>query len=182
MALATANLLASLFTLVVAIAVAAWYLAPALRRRPLADALTLLLWFHAFRYIALQIFSAAEVGGLQASTSAQRAIAFGDAGTAALAIVTLVVLRRRLPVGRALAWGVALVGTADLVSATVVGIQGNLTDTATDWSWMILAVYVPVLWVTTVMLIWQLVSRRREPVALVTGSAVAAGAPGARST
>jgi hypothetical protein len=34
---------------------------------------------------------------------------------------------------------------------------------ATDPSWFILAFYVPFLWVTAVLLIWQLVARRRKP-------------------
>jgi len=42
MDLAAANPIASFLTLAIAITVGAWYLAPAVRARPLADALTLL--------------------------------------------------------------------------------------------------------------------------------------------
>lgn len=72
-------------------------------------------------------------------------------------------LRLQPPVGRLLAWLVAIVGIADLISATVVGIRNELTNTASNWSWFILACYVPFLWVTAIMLIWQLVTRRHEP-------------------
>ncbi len=162
MNLLAANLVATLLSFCAAIMIGLWYLAPAVARRPLADALAVLVWFHAFRYVALQIFSAAEVGGLSASSAAQRTIAFGDLATSVVALITLWALRRRLLAGRALAWLVAVIGTADLVSATIVGINGKLTDTATDLSWLILAFYVPVLWITAVMLFWQLISRRRE--------------------
>ena len=86
MNLALANLLATVVTVAVAISIGLWYLAPALRRRPVAKALTVLVWFHVGRHVAMQIFSAAEIGGLAASTSAQRTIAFGDLATAVLAL------------------------------------------------------------------------------------------------
>ena len=163
MNLPAANLLASLVTFAIAITIGVWYLAPAVRRRSLADALTVLLWFHAFRHVALQIFSAAEVGGLDAPVSAQRTIAFGDLTTSVLALVTLWALRRRLAAAWPMAWLVAIVGIADLFAATIVGVSEKMTETASNWSWFILAVYAPFLWVTAVMLVWQLVSRRGEP-------------------
>jgi hypothetical protein len=163
MDLPAANLLASMLTYAVAITIGIWYLAPALRRRPLADALTVLVWFHAFRHVAMQIFSAADVGGLDAPISAQRTIALGDITAAFLALITLWALRRPLAAARPLTWLVAIVGIADLISATVVGIDNKLSETASDWSWVILAFYVPFLWVTAVMLLWQLISRRSEP-------------------
>ena len=64
-----------------------------------------------------------------------------------------------------MAWLVAIVGTADLFSATAVGISQKLTDTASNWSWFILAFYVPFLWVAAIMLFCQLIARRREPLA-----------------
>lgn len=162
MDLLTANLLASLLTFVAFSMIAAWYVAPALKRRPVAVALTVLLWFHAFRYVALQIFSAAAVGGLTATTGALLTIAVGDLVSAVLALISIAALHRRLPVAMALVWAAAIIGTVDLVSATVAGVSGHLIDTASNWSWFILAIYVPVLWVTAVMLFWQLLTRGNE--------------------
>lgn len=162
MDLLAANLIASLITLIAFTMVALWYLAPALKRKPLAVALTILLWFHAFRYVALQIFSAGAVGGLNASSGTLQTIAFGDLVTAVLALISIAALRRGLGAARVLVWATAIIGTADLVSATVVGISGHLIDTASNWSWIILAVYVPVLWITAVMIFWQLLTRRNE--------------------
>ena len=162
MDLTAANLIASLLSYVIAILVGVWYLAPAVKQRPLGSALIFLLWFHSIRHIAMQIFSAADVGGLDASEAAQRTIAYGDLATAVLAVVAIVVLHKRLESGRYLAWLVALVGTADLISASVAGIGQELTKTATDFSWFILAFIVPILWVTSVMLFWQLYTRRNR--------------------
>jgi hypothetical protein len=177
MNLLAANLLAALLSYVAAGLAAVWYVAPALNRRPLAQALTLLMWVEAFRYVALQVFSAAEVAGLTASLTAQRVIAFGDLTTAVLALLALIALRRRHTTARALVWVVAVVGTADLVSATVTGIREQLTNTASDWSWVILAFYAPVLWVVSVLTFWQLLTRRKE--SLRGSETVATGMPAA---
>ncbi|MEW1821198.1 hypothetical protein AB0323_10445 [Arthrobacter sp. NPDC080031] len=163
MDLLVANAVASLLTLVAFTMIALWYLAPALNRKPLAAALTTLLWFHAFRYVALQIFSAAAVGGLNATIGTLQTIAFGDLATAVLALITIAALRRGLPAAKLLVWATAIIGTADLVSATVAGISGHLIDTASNWSWLILAAYVPVLWITAIMIFVQLLTRRNEP-------------------
>ena len=161
--LANANLIAMLVSFVIAITIGLWYLAPAARGRPVGSALTMLLWFQAFRHIALQIFSAAELSGLDATENAQRTIVYGDLATAVLAVAAMWAIRQRLAAGRLLAWLVAVVGIADLVSATAVGVDQQLTDTATDFSWFVLAFYTPILWVTGVMLLWQLYTRRSEP-------------------
>jgi hypothetical protein len=155
-----------------------FYLAPSVRRRALASALIMLLWFHAFRHVAMQIFSASEIGGLKATQTTQQSIAFGDLATAGLAVATIVVLHLRLDAGRWLAWVTAVVGTIDPLSATIVGIGEHLTDTATDLSWFILAFYVPILWVTAVILFWQLFTRRREP--LATSEVQGVGVPADR--
>lgn len=95
MDLGTANLIASLLSFVIAITIGVWYLAPAVRRRPLREALILLLWFHAFRHIAMQIFSASDIGGLDATEGAQRTIAFGDLATAILAVIAIWAIHSR---------------------------------------------------------------------------------------
>lgn len=171
MDLLTANLIASILSLVAFAMIAVWYLAPALNRKPLTVALTTLLWFHAFRYVALQIFSAAAVGGLNATSGTLQTIAFGDLITAVLALISIAALRRGPGVARVLVWATAIIGTADLVSATVAGISGHLIDTASNWSWFILAVYVPILWITAGMIFWQLLARRNAP---LTSAAVTA--------
>ena len=163
MNLVAANALASLVTYLLAVGIAVWHLVPALRRRSVADGLMLMVVFHAFRHVAMQIFSASEIGGLDAPDGALRTIAYGDLATATLALVALWALRLRLSTALALTWLVAVGGTVDLVSATITGVSNDLLDTASDFSWFILAFYVPFLWVTAVLLFWQLISRRHEP-------------------
>ncbi len=162
MDLTVANLLASLMSYAVGVSVAVWFLVPAAKKRSIADALFMLLFIHAFRHIALQIFSAGDVGGLDAPVSALRIIAFGDLVTSVVVLAALWALRQRHPLARPLAWTATVVGTIDLVSATVTGIGEQLTESATDFSWVILAFYVPALWITAVLALWQLVSRRTE--------------------
>ncbi len=163
MDLAAANLVAAFVSYAVAVSVAIWFLIPAARQRSVADALFMLLFIHAFRHVALQIFSAAEVGGLDASDGALRVIAFGDLATSVLVLIALWALRQRKSFARVLVWVSTLVGMVDLVSATVTGIGEQLTETATDFSWMILSFYVPALWVTAILTLWQLATRRSEP-------------------
>src|SRR5215468_3999733 len=54
--------LASTLSFVVLLLMATWYVIPWLKSRSRADALTALLWVQAFRYVALQIFSAQKFG------------------------------------------------------------------------------------------------------------------------
>ncbi len=164
MDLTLAAVLAASLTFIVALMITAWYLVPLLRRLSLTDALSVLLWFHVFRYTALQVFSSGEVGGLEASDAAMRAVAFGDTATAILAIVTLFLLRYRVPMARAFAWLTATVATLDLVNAMIVGLGEHMVVTATDVGWLLFTLYVPFLWITAALMFWLLATRRAEAV------------------
>jgi hypothetical protein len=91
--------------------------APWLGTQQCADALALLLWVHAFRHVALQIFSAQQFG-FAVSNDTRDQIAGGDV------------------IGVILA------------------------------SWLILTFYVPLLWVSLGLVVWQLYARRHEPLSL----------------
>jgi hypothetical protein len=52
----------------------------------------------------------------------------------------------------------------DLLNATVLGIREEAFATAHAVTWLILTFYVPVLWTSLVLLVWQLVARRSESV------------------
>jgi hypothetical protein len=62
MSLMSAGPLASVLSLLIFVIMAALYVAPWLATRQRAEALTPLLWVHAFRYVALQIYSAQQFG------------------------------------------------------------------------------------------------------------------------
>jgi hypothetical protein len=146
-----------------------WYAVPWLRVRPFERAVEPLLWIHATRYVALILFSAQQFG-LVESDSAVRQIAFGDLVGAALAIVCLVAVRGRLPGARALIWVFVLATVADLGNALRVGLAEHALATAHDVFLVVLTFAVPLLWISTGLIVWLLV-RRRGPqrAANVTG-------------
>ncbi len=154
--------LASAFSLVILVLMAAWYAVPWLKSRSRADALTPLLWVHAFRYVAFQIFSAQRFG-FAVSDATRNQILAGDVIGAVLAVLTIIALRKRTPIAIGLAWLFAVETALDLAMGAVAGIDEQLFETASAVTWLILAFYVPLLWVTLGLIVWQLYSRRGEP-------------------
>jgi hypothetical protein len=158
----TAAYAASTLSFIFGIVAALWYAVPWLRARSLASALIPLLWIHALRYVAFQIFSA-QSAGFDVPDHVRDRIAYGDALSAVLAFATIAALHfHRTGIGVALAWLFSAVGVIDLFGAMVGGIQANLFAKAAGVTWLILTFYVPVLWVSHGLIIWQLFSRRRE--------------------
>src|SRR5260370_21843806 len=86
--------LAQLASLVIFVTIAGWYAVPWLRIRGRADALTALLWVHAFRGVALQVYSA-QRAGFPISNGGADGIVYGDVGGLILAMIALFALRYR---------------------------------------------------------------------------------------
>ena len=82
---------------------ASWYAAPWLKTRGRAEALTVLLWIHVFRYMALQAF-AAQRDGFPISDGGLREIVVGDLLGMVLAFATIVLLRYGMRLALLLAW------------------------------------------------------------------------------
>jgi len=158
----TAALTANTASLVLFALAAVWYAAPRLRKMGRAEALIALLWVNAFRYVALEIFSA-QSAGLKITDGLRDQIAYGDLIGAGLAVLGILALRRRSGAGVALAWILALETLLDLSAAMAGGIKQEMMGAVHDVPWLILCFYVPVLWVTLGLLVWQLVARRAEP-------------------
>ena len=158
----TAAYAASTLSFIFGITAAVWYVVPWLRLRDRATALIPLLWIHALRYVAFQVFSA-KATGFDVPVDIRDRIAYGDALSALLAFAAIAALHYRTVIGIVLAWLFSVVGIVDLVSAMVGGIQADLFAKAAGTTWFILTFYVPVLWVSHGLIIWQLLSRRREP-------------------
>lgn len=158
MSLTAAGLIAMAMSFVVFVMLAVWYVAPWMRQRPLAIALSAPLWVHAFRYVALQIFSAQHFG-FHVSDSLANEIAWGDVAGAVLALAALWLLRRGWRAAVPLVWVFVVETTVDLLSATVMGIRERAQETAFAVTWLILNLYVPLLWVTLVLVVWRLVTR-----------------------
>src|SRR4029453_879666 len=103
MDLTSASLLAMTLSFVVFGTAAAWYAVPRMRAVPLAAAITPLLWVHAFRSVALQIFSSQALG-FAIPDGTRDAIVYGDLLGMALALATLSALRFRSRLAVPLAW------------------------------------------------------------------------------
>jgi hypothetical protein len=160
----SAAALASILSFATFAIMATLYAAPWLASRPRAEALTPLLWVHAFRYVALQIYSAQQFG-FAVSDAARDQIAIGDVIAAILAVISILALHYRLRLAPVLVWVFFAQATFDLVNATIAGIREQLFATASGVTWLILTFYVQVLWVSLGLLVWQLYSRRQEPLA-----------------
>jgi hypothetical protein len=87
-----------------------------------STALSALLWVHAFRHIALQIFSAQRFGFVP-SDAVAAVIAWGDVVGACLALLALWLLRARSPLARVAVWLFALETVVDVLNAAVMGIR-----------------------------------------------------------
>jgi hypothetical protein len=135
---------------------------PWLTRQTRSDALVALLWVHAFRHIALQIFSAQRLG-LAVSDIGRNHIAYGDVAGMLLVLAAIVALYRRSSWSITLVWVFVAETVYDLVDSTIIGIRENLFETVAGLTWLILTFYVPLLWLTLALIIWQLLVRRAEP-------------------
>jgi hypothetical protein len=161
----SAAALASILSFALFAVMAAWYVVPWLAARERAQALVALLWVHAFRHVALQIFSAQQ-SGFVVSDEARNQIAAGDVIGMLLAVLAIAALHHRMRIAVLLVWVLAAETAFDLVNATVAGIREQLFASASGVTWLILTFYVPLLWVTLALIIWQLWSRRHEPIAV----------------
>ncbi|MGH2740775.1 MAG: hypothetical protein ACRDH6_09885 [Actinomycetota bacterium] len=162
MDLTAAALLAMALSFVVYATAAVWYAVPRLRALPLGAALAPFLWIHAFRHIALQLFSSQEFG-FAIPNSVRDQIAYGDLIGMLLALATLYAIKfgRRLAVP--LAWVFVVASAIDLANAALRGIGEELFARAADVSWLILTFYVPALWVSLTLVVWILLTRRSQP-------------------
>jgi hypothetical protein len=152
---------AQLISLIVLGAMARWYIVPWLNGQTRARALTALLWVHVFRYVALQVFSA-QRDGFPISDGGAIEIVIGDVAGAVIAFTTIALLRRRARLAIALAWLLAMETAYDTVANIHGGVQEHLMGAASGVTWMILTFFVPMVVVSSVLMVWQLYARRGE--------------------
>ncbi len=168
MSLTSAGLIASAISFIMLISVAVLYVGPWMNRQSLAVALSLPLWIHAGRYIALQIFSAQRFGFVVSDNLAGQ-IAWGDVAGALIALLGLWLLHYRSAAARFTIWVLVVESVVDLGNATIGGIREGALETAFAVTWLNLNVYAPALWVGVGLLVWQLLTRRHEAL-LPTGA------------
>jgi hypothetical protein len=152
---------AQLFSLIVLSAIARWYGLPWLNRQTRATALISLLWVHVGRYVALQVPSA-QGTGFPISNAGAMEIVVGDVAGAILAFAAIALLRSRIRFGLALTWLLAAETVYDTISNIRGGVREHLMGAASGVTWMILVFFVPIVVVSAILLIGQLLSRRGE--------------------
>jgi hypothetical protein len=142
--------------------------APWLKSRSRADALTALLWVHVFRYVALQVF-AAQQHGFPISDDGALEIVIGDVAGAVMAFVAIALLRYRVRLAIPLTWLLVAETAYDTITNIHGGVRAHLMGAASDTTWFVLVFYVPLVVVSTALIAWQLYSRRREPLDSANG-------------
>jgi hypothetical protein len=153
---------AQLISLVLFALAARWYVQPRLASLPRASALTVLLWVHGFRYVALQVFSA-QTTGFPISDGGAREIVIGDVGGAIIAICAIVLLRLQRPgLAIPLVWLLIVETAFDTATNIRGGVREHLMGAASGVTWMILVFFVPLVIVSAILLAVQLVTRRGE--------------------
>src|SRR6266446_5115372 len=162
MTLTAAAVLANVLNFVMFAMIAIWYVAPWLASRKRAEALTLLLWVHAFRDIALQIFSAQKFG-FAVSDGARDQIAAGDVISTILAVIAIVALRYRVRIAPLLVWVFVAEGAFYRVNTSLLGVREQLYESASAVTFLIVALYAPLPSVTLGLTVSQFYSRRHEP-------------------
>jgi hypothetical protein len=165
MLLTSAAAFATVLSFIVFAILAVWYVAPWLGMQQRAEALAPLLWIHAFRHVALQIFSAQQFG-FAVSTGSRDEIVAGDVTGMILAVVAIMGLHYRVRMAHVLIWVFVAETVFDLVNSTIAGVREQLFATASGVTWLILTFYVSLLWVSLGLIVWQLYSRRYEPFSL----------------
>jgi hypothetical protein len=141
--------------------IALWYVTPRLSRLPLELALVPSLWVHAFRIVGGTILAPGAVGP-GVPTEFREMIGYGDLATAALALLALLALRRRLPLAIALVWVCVSVGMLDTVNAIIQSIRFSVFTDPLGVNWVIVTMYVPALLVSSLLIFLQLLGPNRS--------------------
>jgi len=158
--LTTAAALAMCASFLAGGSVAVWYVMPWLKTRPWPQALTPLLVVHLFRHVALQLVSAQHFG-FAISDAGRDRIVYGDLAGFTFALLALAAIRAESILWKPLIWVFIAETVVDLGSALAVGVGEDLFERASGVSFLILTFYVPILWITIALMVWQLATRAR---------------------
>jgi hypothetical protein len=154
------EIITGLSVLVFALA-AVWFGRPFLRRLGRAQALTFLVGIHILRYSALLGLLGQQKGDQSGASLLPGVI--GDLIGAAIALVTVFCLHRGWRLGVILSWVLVAETIGDFVG---VSYRQAVNPTVGDPSGVVSLVVgylVPLLIVSLPLIVWQLISRRREP-------------------
>src|SRR6266850_3807669 len=142
--------------------IAFWYVAPRLSRLPRQLAFVPLLWVHVFRIVGGTILAPGAVDS-GVPTEFRVMIGYGDMATAVLALIALIALRARFGGAIALVWLFVIVATLDTLNAIVQSMRDSVVTFPLGVNWVIVAMYVPALVVSSVLIYMQLLRRPSLP-------------------
>ena len=135
--------------------VAKWYIAPALNKLPIHDALVPLFLVHALRYLPSSAFAPGQVDP-KIPMDAMAGIAYGDLASAILALIAVVFLRYRWSGAVGIAWLVNAVTSLDWLYAGFLAASSQLVTYRMGGNWYIINYYVPVIGVIHIMIFARL--------------------------
>ena len=157
-------MVAQSFATIVYLTLAVIFLIPRLPQLSLSFVTTILLIPHLFRFIALEIYSALENGNTGGSLEMYTTLIYGDVITALLAIIAVWSLKLRWRSAKAMVWATIIFGVSDQILAAYSVLSSGVGDTISDLTWFSFAFFVPLLWVSSLLLIWQFWTRRAETI------------------
>ena|SRR5579859_1045464 len=141
--------------------IAFWYVVPGLSGLPREKALMPLLWIHVFRIVGGTILAPGSVDA-RVPMEFRVMIGYGDLATAVLALLALIALRNRFPGAIALVWLCIIVGTVDTVNAIIQSTRDRVFSYPLGLNWVIVAMYVPALLVSSLLIFLQLLRSNRS--------------------
>jgi hypothetical protein len=154
------------FTIVLMSLAAAWWAMPRLRELHVQDALSIVLFGGAIRYMGTMLLHPA----LAPSASPDLVAAWGDVAVAVLAIAGILANRAKLPIGKTLAWLYVILGGGDMALAFVKGLKSGMWASLTGGWTFVVAVF-PVVGVTLVLTLVLLVKPTPAPRVLTSARA-----------
>jgi hypothetical protein len=154
--------------LVAFIALAVWYVVPRLRNISRAKALMVLISVHLGRTLCLQIYCS-QHAGMKMANAIRDQIVIGDLAGWALALIILFCLHWRLRLSIALIWLLVIETVLDFGLGTFGLIRAGTIGAVTGTSWLVVVFYLPIVQVAVGLTIWQLITRRGEPLFKVEG-------------
>jgi len=149
-------------SLLLSVLVARWYVWPALRSVPVSTALAPLFLVHGLRYLPSSAFAPGQVDP-RIPMDAMAAIAYGDLGSAVLAIIAALFMRYRWSGAIGVAWTVNIVTSLDWLNGGFLAASNQLVTYAMGGNWYIINYYVPVIGVIHVLIFARLLEERAQP-------------------
>jgi hypothetical protein len=156
-----AIILAQSLNLAAFIFLAFWYAVPWLKSSSRVNALTALILVHLGRTLALQLYSSQQAGMVVPDRFRDHLVV-GDVAGWALALIILICLRYRARFTIFLIWVLIAETIIDIGSGTLDGLLTNTMGNLWGTTWLVVAIYVPLMMVSLGLTVWQLLSRCQE--------------------